>query len=422
MEDPAMYGSFFRLRSVVRGATLLNLGIVTRRAFALFVACVLCSVAPSFAQTPSLSRSLQLDIDSYLIARAKAESISAVSLCVSIPGEPDLLLTSGNTKIGGRTRVTPSNLWEIGSNTKAFTAIEILRLEAAGKLSIDQTVGRWLPQYPLWKDVSIRSLLDMTSGIPTYDAVPSMLARYSKDPQHTFTATELIGYVYPGNGRPPTKSPGYLYSNTNYVLAQLIIERASGHSYTSQIADLIRSQPYLRDTYYAADRYPAAVLDRLVSGYFASTDEDNAGLAPVLGADVSRHSSSWKQAAGGIISRPADLAHWARALYTGVLVPAKQQAELEKIVSLKTGKPIPDVSESEPRGFGLGIARMMVPKLGTIWWYEGETLGYRMVQVYFPKRNVVVTFGLNSQPTKKDDHVPQLVQALYDTLHASGKV
>jgi len=407
MEDPAMFGSFFRLRVVV---------------LALLVAGVVCSVTSASAQAPSLSRALQLDIDSYLIARAKAETISAVSLCVSLPGQPDILLTSGNTKIGRRGRVTPSNLWEIGSNTKAFTAIEILRLEAAGKLSIDQTVGRWLPQYPLWKDVSIRSLLDMTSGIPTYDAVPAMLARYAKDPQHDFTATELIGYVYPGNGRPPAKSPGYLYSNTNYVLAQLIIERASGHSYTSQIEDLIHSKPYLRDTFYAADRYREAVLDRLVSGYFASTDEDNAELAPVLGQDVSRHSSSWKQAAGGIISRPADLAHWARALYTGALVPAKQQAELEKIVSLKTGKPISDVSEAEPRGFALGIARMMVPKLGTIWWYEGETLGYRMVQVYFPKKNVVVTFGLNSQPTKKDDHVPQLVQSLYDTLHASGKV
>jgi D-alanyl-D-alanine carboxypeptidase len=403
-----MFGSLFRLRSL--------------NAVVLLVAGFLSNVTAASAQTPSLSRSLQIDIDSYLIARAKAETISAVSLCVSVPGQPDILLTSGNTKIGGRTRVTPSNLWEIGSNTKAFTAIEILRLEAAGKLSIDQTVGRWLPQYPLWKDVSIRSLLDMTSGIPTYDAVPAMLARYSKDPQHNFTATELIGYVYPGNGRPPEKSPGYLYSNTNYVLAQLIIERASGRSYTSQIEDLIHSKPYLRDTFYASDRYPAAVLDRLVSGYFASTDEDNAGLAPVLGQDVSRHSSSWKQAAGGIISRPADLAHWARALYTGALVPPKQQAELEKIVSLKTGKPISDVSEAEPRGFGLGIARMMVPKLGTIWWYEGETLGYRMVQVYFPKSNVVVTFGLNSQPTKKDDHVPQLVQSLYDTLHASGKL
>jgi D-alanyl-D-alanine carboxypeptidase len=396
--------------------------IIGLRAAILLVASIVWNVTSASAQTPSLQRSLQLDIDSYLIARAKAETISAVSLCVSIPGEPDILLTSGNTKIGGRTRVKPSNLWDIGSNTKAFTAIEILRLEAAGKLSIDQTVGRWLPQYPLWKDVSIRSLLDMTSGIPTYDAVPAMLARYAKDPHHDFTAKELIAYVYPGSGRPPAKSPGYIYSNTNYMLAQLIIERASGHSFTSQTEDLIHSLPYLSHTYYAADRYPAAVLDRLVSGYFASTDEDNAELAPVLGQDVSRHSASWKQAAGGIISRPADLAHWARALYTGELVPAKQQAELEKIVSLKTGKPIADVSEAEPRGFGLGIARMMVPKLGTIWWYEGETLGYRMVQVYFPKRNVVVTFGLNSQPTKKEDHVPQLVQSLYATLHASGNV
>jgi D-alanyl-D-alanine carboxypeptidase len=334
---------------------------------------VLAAAAPSDA---TLRASLQRDLNQYLSARSKIEHISAISLSVSLHGQPqNINLTAGRTRYGGATPVTPDNLWPIASNTKAFTTATILQLEAEGKLSIDQTVGRWLPQYPAWKNVTIRRLLDMTSGIPTYDFVPAWQRDYVKNPKRNFTIAELIAYVYPENNpNAPPPTHGYNYSNSNYLLAELIIERASGHSYASELERrFLQSDIGLNDTYYSGTQYPHDVLDRVVSGYFFSHDAEMAGLAPLFGKDVRDDTLSWGQAAGGMISTPEDLTRWARALYTGPVLAPKQRSELLSLVSMKTGKPIAKTSLSDPSGFGLGVSQSTAPEVGTVWLYEGET-------------------------------------------------
>jgi D-alanyl-D-alanine carboxypeptidase len=101
------------------------------------------AAAPSDA---TLRASLQRDLNQYLSARSKIEHISAISISVSLHGQPqNINLTAGRTRYGGGTPVTPDNLWQIASNTKAFTSATILQLESEGTLTIDQTVGRWLP-------------------------------------------------------------------------------------------------------------------------------------------------------------------------------------------------------------------------------------------------------------------------------------
>lgn len=390
----------------------------------LLLSAILASAPASAAGSDAALRAaLQQDLNQYLIARAKAEHISAISLSVSLRGRPENLnLTAGTTQYGGTgTPVTPGDLWEIGSNTKAFTAVTILQLEAEGKLTIDQTVGDWLPQYPAWKNVTIRRLLDMTSGIPSYDLAPAMLAATAQHPNRDFTVPELIAFVYPVNNPhapPPTK--GYAYSNTNYLLAELIVQKATGHTYTSELERRFFKTLDLTDTYYSATHYPPAIVDRMVAGYFFSRDPDNAPLAPLLGRDVRDDSVSWMQGAGGIVSTPEDLTRWARALYTGPMLAQKQRAELLSIVSTKTGRPIATTGASDPRGFGLGVAQMTQPGIGTVWFYEGETLGYRMVHVYFPKQDAVIAFGLNSQPDSKQNQSGKLAVTLYKTLHSAG--
>ncbi|HEV3092359.1 MAG TPA: serine hydrolase domain-containing protein [Candidatus Cybelea sp.] len=383
---------------------------------------LLCCVPASASQSiPSLKTALQSDIASYLSARAKIEHLSAISLCVSLRGgASDIAVASGRTQYGGGVPVTPRNIFQIGSNTKAFTSAAILQLEAEGKLSIDQTVGRWLPQYPAWKGVTIRRLLSMTSGIPTYDDTKQMLADYARNPKRYFTIPELIAYVYPTNPNAPKPTLGYSYSNTNYLLAELIVEAASHDTYPSQLQKRFFSKLGLDSTFYAANQYAPAALAREPSAYFVNDDPDNAALAPLLGRDVRLDSLSWMQGAGGIAATPCDLAHWARQLYTGPMLPPKQRAELFSLVSTKTGKPLAEVSEAEPRGFGLGVARMMAPGMPPIWFYEGESLGFRTVQYYLTTEDVAVAFSFNSRPAGAKDDAGKLAQAVYKTLKESG--
>ncbi len=392
----------------------------------LMLAAALLAAAPASAESDVAVRaSLARDLNQYLDARAKPEHISAISLSVSLHGASQTIdVTAGTTRYGGAgTPVTPDTLWQIGSNTKAFTAAAILQLEAEGRLTIDQTVGRWLPQYPAWKDVSIRRLLNMTSGIPGYDFSNAMLSAYARNPERNFTTVDLVRYAYPTTPGAPKPTTGYAYSNTNYILAEMIVERATGRSYSSELdRRFLRAGLGLDHTYYAAYEYPESVRDRMASGYFFSHDADNAAVATLLGRDVRDFSVSWLQGAGGIVSTPQDLTRWARALYTGSVLSRKQRAEMMSLVSVKTGKPIAKTTLDDRQGFGLGVAQLTLPETGTVWFYQGTTFGYRVVHVYFPRQDAVFAFGLNSQPDDKENQLPQLVLAIYQTLHAAGKL
>jgi len=394
--------------------------------FARFIVVVLAAMLPASVQAAqtdaALRAGLQSDLSQYLARRAKPEHISAISLSISMPGRAsNINIAVGRSQYGGKgAPITPDTLYQIGSNTKSFTSAAILQLEAEGKLNIDQTVGKWLPQYPAWKNITIRRLLNMTSDIPTYDDVPSMLAAYAADPTKDWTGKELVAVVYPKL----TPNAGWLYSNTAYVLSGMIIERASGHSYAGEIRRRFLNNPALglTSTYYDQNLPPAGVADRMTSGYFFSTDPDNAALAPLLGKDMLPLSLSWAQAAGAVVSTPQEVTRWCRALYEGSVLAPKQHKEMETLVSLASGKAITITTPQDSRGFGLGVGEMLLPKMGRVWFYEGETLGYRMTYIYLPKENVVWAVGLNSQPNKKEDHVGQLMTAVYNRLHAAGKV
>ncbi|MBV8172306.1 MAG: beta-lactamase family protein, partial [Candidatus Eremiobacteraeota bacterium] len=211
---------------------------------------------------------------------------------------------------------------------------------------------------------------------------------------------------------------GYNYSNTNYLLAGLIIERATGKSYASELQRRFFGPLGLNNTYYSPNVYPASVTRRMVSGYWFNTGPGNEPFARFLRQDMKLSDMSWAAAAGGIVSSPEDVTRWARMLYDGNVLAPKQRQELLSIISLKTGKSIATTTLADHSGFGLGVAQMTMPRMGTFWFYEGETLGYRMAYVWFPKSKVVFAVGINSQPT--EDHTGQLMQAIWQSLRDTG--
>jgi D-alanyl-D-alanine carboxypeptidase len=388
----------------------------------ILVALGMCSPAAAQSSDAALTASLQKALDTYVATRAKPEHISAASLSISLKGaENNIDIAAGTTKYpNAGAKVTPADLFEIGSITKSFTSVAILHIEAAGKLTIADKLGKWLPQYPAWKDVTIHQLLDMTSPIPGYDNEPSITRIMGNDPNHDFTPQELVAAVYPHNGEPKPVS-GWTYSNTNYILAQMIVEKAGGKPYADVLRELFDGVG-LKNSYYEQDRYPASITDRMVAGYFFNHDPANKPLAPLLGHDVKNDSVSWMQGAGGIVASMQDVSRWARALYEGPLLADQQRRELMTVVSDKAGAPVDGPSQQQPGAFGLGVGAGFRPALGAYWYYQGMTLGYRVLYGYFPKNGAVIVIGLNSQPDSKQNHNGALLEEIYGILHKAGKI
>ena len=192
----------------------------------LFVALALVSAFPvslrsARADDAALTAQLQQILDAYVKDRASIEGLSGAALQVDRGvGKPILEVYAGDNGLSDKKPIGPDTLFDIGSNTKEFTSALILKLEAAGKLNIDDTIGKWLPQYSAWKDVTIRSLLQMTSPIPNYSETVAIGEIEVADLHHQFSAKDLIGFVDPENGNHfrPTRD-GFIPTPTTFLRA-----------------------------------------------------------------------------------------------------------------------------------------------------------------------------------------------------------
>ncbi|HEY2577746.1 MAG TPA: serine hydrolase domain-containing protein [Streptosporangiaceae bacterium] len=372
------------------------------------------STGPPGGSGATLRAALRGELSHYLAARRKAEHISAVSLRITYPGtKPAISLATGTTRYTGGPPVSTSALWQIGSNTKAFTSVILLQLEAEGKLSINDPVGKFLPQYPAWRDITIKQLLNMTSRIPDYATLPAFVTTLAKDPARRFTAAQLVSYAVGA----PLAPKGYTYSNTGYILAQMIIRRVTHGTYAGQLTKRIITPLHLHSLCYAPFTCTAADAARMPAGYFFET------LVPkLLGKAMPPLAETWARSAGAIVSSLADMTTWDRALYQSQELPPAQQVQLESLVSIATGKPISTTTLTDPVGYGLGVSQLSSPPTGTVWWYEGSALGFRVLHFYFPRSGLLIALAVNSatDPTPSADHLLNLAVTVYKTLQKAG--
>ena len=271
--------------------------------------------------------------------------------------------------------------FRIGSVTKSFLATVVLQLVGEGRLSLDDNLERWLPGLvPGGERITVRQLLNHTSGLYNYtDDLP--------EPPRRFRPRELVAIA---TGHKPLFAPGteFSYSNTNYILAGLLVERATGQPLADQLEQRIFQPLGLDDTELPTTQ--RALAGPHVRGYAPPDKDWQVSNGPARLVDVTEMDTSWAWAAGAMVSTTADLARFYQALLGGQLLPPEQLKQMRTTVDAS------QVGHGTRYGLGLEVLR---PGCGVeLWGHGGSLEGYGTTAFSTPDANRQLVMVINLQP------------------------
>jgi D-alanyl-D-alanine carboxypeptidase len=290
--------------------------------------------------------------------------------------------------------MTPDVHHRIGSVTKTFTATLLLQAAGEGLLSLEDKIDRYVKGVPNGDKITLRQMADMTSGVASYTEDDQWVKEWSSDPTRVWKPEEL---AQAGIKESPLFDPGteWFYSNTNYVLLGLVLEKATGKS----IGDLYRQQIIeplgLKNTSFP-DPADSSIPEPHAQGY--TLQGQSSGGKPIDSTDWSP-SEAWT--AGEMISTVDDLLVYGRALGTGkgLLSPEQQSERLDSFVSDVPPLNKPPLKGTLAYGIGLGKDHGWIG-------HNGEIPGYNTYLFYHPDLDAVlvveVTSDISSGKCPKD--------------------
>ena len=329
-----------------------------------------CSKSDDFDNTSGVSDKITKDLDNIIVSGMQDQNLPGVMVGIWIPGEGEYVKAVGTANLETGTHRKLTDRFRIGGITKTFTALRILQLNDEGRLSLDDTLSRYIPSFPRSGSITIRNLLNMNSGIKDYNSEKLLfdwynkpLMRFSMDVGVSISARDSADF-YPAGEKVE-------YCNTNYSILGMIIEQITGNTLAEEITQHIFVPLGMKNSVYPEDE----TLPGDLRGYCWNEPkyafDDKTELNPGV-----------MNAGGAIISDIYDLKRFAKALYNGELI--SEETHEEQIQTL----PMDDHPE-EVR-YGLGIMQ-----IGDFYGHNGTIFGFSTEMFYLPEKDAVIIINVN---------------------------
>ena len=339
-----------------------------------------------------LSRSVvaaNLDDIKGLLSSTYADNRPGASVIIVDNGEIVHKAGYGLANVEHGIPITPETIFRVGSITKQFTAAAIMLLQQRGELSVDDSIEKYLPDYPTHgHKITIYHLLNHTSGIKSYTNITG----YMNAGVRTDLTTEELVAVF--KNLPMDFAPGedWNYNNSGYVLLGAIIEKVSGQSYADFIADNIAAPLGLDSTLYGGQQ----VIPNRAAGYELVNENIiiNAGFI----------SMTQPHAAGSMLSTPADLANWNKGLTGGEFIHDDSYDAMTTPANLNNG-------ESFPYGYGLSVGSLRERKMIS---HGGGIHGFTCFSLWLPDDDLYIAVLTNGATMGADPTtIAKKIAAMY---------
>jgi D-alanyl-D-alanine carboxypeptidase len=348
-----------------------------------------CGAAPVTADTSDRCGALDQKLGAALEAAVAAQGITGAAAAVDADG----CSFRGAAGLAVPARALPlsaGDLFRIGSVTKTFVSTLVLMLQAEGRLSLEDRVSAHVAGLPGGDGITVRQLLNHTSGLFNYTESPEFWAASQAAPGRTYTPQDLVAFAV---AHPPYFAPGkgFHYSNTNYIVAGLIAEEAGGAPLAALLRARILDPVGLSHTYLDGEE-PA--LPGLVAGYSRSAQGDE---------DVTHANSptgAW--AAGALVSSTDDVNRFVARLVGGELLRSEEMAEM----TTWTRTPFPQAPE-----YGLGISEHATA-LGMSYGHMGSIDGYEAWTARVVAKGVTITVLANQDSAGAMNIADRLAEAM----------
>jgi D-alanyl-D-alanine carboxypeptidase len=350
--------------------------------FACRIAALMLFVAPKLVAAQNLELRLQTRLDSL----HRGGRFAGAQIGVALPDGSVIAVATGFADTAKKEAMTTRHLLLQGSVGKTYASAVAMQLIHEGKIGLDDPISKylgsepWFSRLPNAQSITVRQLMNHTSGLVRYEFNERFMADLTAAGDRVWKPQELVAYIF-DTAPPFAAGQGWDYSDTNYIVLGMIMEKVTGRSYY----DLARERVLRPAGLSATVPSDARSIPGLANGYAGANNPFGGSDAMLVdGRMVINPQFEWT--GGGMASTAADLAKWGKRLYEGGAFDAAMLPKLLDGVPARLG---------QNTKYGLGVIIRETP-LGTLYGHSGFFPGYQAEMLYLPVQKAAIAFQVNS--------------------------